>query len=82
MHPKSVTYVMRLWESECHGDPVWHASLHDPHTEERRIFADLEGLFTFLKDKVDESSLEDQGDGPTLGGNPCLKTASGRTRNQ
>ena len=68
MRPKSVTYLMRLWKSERSGEPVWHASLHNPYSEERRVFGDLTGLFTFLKDRVDESSREDQDQGSAAGG--------------
>jgi hypothetical protein len=34
-------YLLRLWQVEHADRPVWHASLEDPHTGERRGLADL-----------------------------------------
>jgi len=31
---------------------MWRASLEDPHSGERRGFADLESLFAFLKEQT------------------------------
>ena len=56
----SFSYVMRMWKSERDGESVWHASLQNPHTEERHIFADLAALLSFLKEKTEENSREDQ----------------------
>jgi hypothetical protein len=30
--------------------PVWRASLENPHTGERLVFGDVEGLFAFLSE--------------------------------
>jgi hypothetical protein len=35
------------------GCLVWHASLEDPHTGERRGFADLNRMLEFLKEQTD-----------------------------
>jgi hypothetical protein len=62
MCQESFSYVMRVWKSERDGDPVWHASLHNPHTDERYTFADLAVLLCFLKRKTEENSWEDHHD--------------------
>jgi hypothetical protein len=62
--PAFLSYLLRLWwedESEAEEgalpgessnvpkrEPVWRASLQDPHTGERRGFASLVALFGFL----------------------------------
>lgn len=60
MSQKSLAYVIRLWKSERNGKPEWHASLQNPHTKERHIFANLTALFCFLKGKTEENLWEDQ----------------------
>ena len=45
-----VTLLLRLWQVEGNGSPVWHASLENSQTGERHGFADLGALFTFLRD--------------------------------
>jgi hypothetical protein len=65
-----VAYLLRLWQV-CEGrNAVWRASLEDPHTGERRGFATLQELFTYLETeacRVDEdpsvSNLGDIGGG-------------------
>ncbi len=47
-----LAYMVRLWQVNDAGQPAWRASLEDPHTGERRGFADLDTLFTFLKDRT------------------------------
>ena len=47
------SYLLRLWKVSGAGPPVWRASLEDVHTGERRGFADLEHLFTYLKEQTD-----------------------------
>jgi hypothetical protein len=48
-----VAYLLRLWRSDSDDRSAWRASLEDPHTGERRGFADLESLFAFLKEQLD-----------------------------
>jgi hypothetical protein len=49
-------YLLRLWQADGGDDrPEWHASLEDPHTGERRGFADLARLFEFLEEQTDDS---------------------------
>ena len=47
------SYLLRLWQVDGAGSPIWRASLEDPHTGERRGFADLESLFAFLKEQME-----------------------------
>ena len=60
MQFKSFTYVLRVWQGERDGQSVWHASLQNPHSGERHIFADLGALLSFLKEKTEENAWEDQ----------------------
>ncbi len=45
-------YLLRLWRVETGARPVWHASLEDPHTGERKGFANLNSLFDFLIEQM------------------------------
>jgi len=47
--PTYITYLLRLWPAEIRTEPTWHASLENPHTGERKGFADLTSLFAFLE---------------------------------
>jgi hypothetical protein len=51
-----IAYLLRLWRPDGDDRSAWHASLEDPHTGERRGFADLESLFAFLKEQIDAAS--------------------------
>jgi hypothetical protein len=44
-----LSYLLRLWQIKSEGERVWRASLESPHTGERRGFANLADLFTFLE---------------------------------
>jgi hypothetical protein len=44
-----VGYLLRLWQVSEGQNAVWRASLEDPHTGERRGFATLQELFTYLE---------------------------------
>lgn len=48
-----ISYMLRLWRVNEAGASLWRASLEDPHTGKRMGFADLEGLFTFLRRQLD-----------------------------
>jgi hypothetical protein len=57
-------YLLRLWRVNTGRAAVWHASLEDPRTGERKGFADLRGLLTFLEeqtDKADQPAASDRG---------------------
>ena len=46
-----IAYMLRLWQAGSRdGIPVWRASLENPHTGERLVFGDTEGLLAFLSD--------------------------------
>lgn len=46
-----VAYMLRLWQAGSRGgQPVWRASLENPHTGERLAFSDTKALFDFLAD--------------------------------
>jgi len=47
-----ISYLLRLWQIRSEGELVWRASLESPHTGERRGFASLADLFTFLGKEI------------------------------
>lgn len=49
-----LAYMLRLWEAGSDGNLDWRASLESPHTGERHGFANLEALFGFLEEKMDD----------------------------
>ena len=52
-HPKRyLAYLLRLWQADQNGNPVWRASLEDPRTGERRGFASLQSLIDFLNEQI------------------------------
>jgi hypothetical protein len=51
--PAYQSYLLRLWRTSSHGKHVWRASLESAQTGERRSFADLVSLFTFLEEQTD-----------------------------
>jgi len=50
--PKNLSYLLHMWQVERNGEPVWWASLENPRTGERQVFADLAELFAFLDEKT------------------------------
>lgn len=54
-----LSYLLRLWRSGKDERVAWRASLESPLSGERRGFASLKDLFTFLE--VQANSLADQG---------------------
>jgi hypothetical protein len=44
-----LSYLLRLWQTQHEGGLVWRASLESAHTGERRGFASLAELITFLE---------------------------------
>ncbi len=48
--PNYISYLLRLWRVSGDDGPhrpgkaVWRASLEDPHTRERKVFATLDDL--------------------------------------
>ena len=47
-----ISYLLRLWQTKSGGERVWRASLESPHTGERKSFAGLADLFTFLEQET------------------------------
>jgi hypothetical protein len=45
-----LAFMLRLWDVGNSEDPVWRASLENPHTGERRTFASKKALFAYLDD--------------------------------
>ena len=46
-------FMLRLWEVNSDGEPIWRASLESPHTGQRYGFANLELLGSFLEEQAD-----------------------------
>lgn len=57
--PGYLSYLLRLWREEDDGEAsdadraVWRASLESAHTGQKRTFASLGDLFSFLQDQTD-----------------------------
>ena len=47
-----MAFLVRLWQPGHNGEPVWHASVDNPHTAERHYFADLAALFAFFEEQT------------------------------
>ena len=56
-HSNYTAYMLRIWQEERNGRPVWRASLETPGSGERRAFASLTELLAFLETDM-ESELE------------------------
>ena len=44
-----LAYMVRLWAVHHNGTLLWHASVENAHTGERRAFTELAGLFEFFR---------------------------------
>jgi hypothetical protein len=56
--PEYIAYLLRLWREE--SAVQWRATLQNPHTGERRSFADLSSLLAFLEEQTGERWLLDE----------------------
>jgi hypothetical protein len=45
-----VSYLLRLWRVKEEERDLWHASLENTDTSQRRGFANLDQLFEFLRE--------------------------------
>ena len=45
-----LAYMVRLWTVRNNDELIWRASIENAHTGERHAFADLAGLFGFLRE--------------------------------
>ena len=52
------SYLLRLWR-ESDSAP-WRASLEDPHTGERRSFADAAKLLAYLREQMQPETIHDE----------------------
>jgi len=57
------SYLLRMWQTQNNGRPLWRASLECPQTGRRFNFADLESLFTFLLSQTGQIE-PDKSEGP------------------
>ncbi len=48
-------YLLRLWRVNAGRATVWHASVEDSRTGERKGFADLRGLLSFLEEQTNDA---------------------------
>ena len=62
--PVYLSYLLRLWPSGRRDKMVWRASLESPMTGERRGFATLKELFTFLETQAEEIEPQVRNDRP------------------
>ena len=53
-----ISYLLRLWQIRSEGELVWRASLESPHTGERRGFANLADMFTFLEGEISHAARD------------------------
>lgn len=56
------SYLLRLWREERNDEQIWRASLESAQTGERRNFATLDELITFLREQTNESTLSQRED--------------------
>jgi hypothetical protein len=47
-----LSYLLRLWRTDDEEEAEWRASLESPYTGERRGFATVTDLFSFLEREV------------------------------
>ncbi len=57
--PRYFAYLLRLWQVATNGEVVWRVSIEDPHTGERRGFANLDRLFEFLAERTYETNRDE-----------------------
>ncbi len=63
--PRYQSYVLRCWEvrSQYPDRPAtWRYSLEEAQTREKRAFADMEALVTFLQTELGKQESEKKGD--------------------
>jgi hypothetical protein len=47
-----ISYLVRLWQTNSAEHPIWRASLEDPRTGQRSLFASPEAAFQFLQKQI------------------------------
>lgn len=48
-----IAYMLRLWRE---GEGVWRGTVENPHTGERRAFANVESLLAFLRQQTEQAT--------------------------
>ena len=56
--PSYRAYLLRLWCVAEEDGVVWRASLEDAHAGERRGFADVQSLYAFLTQQLEDASCQ------------------------
>jgi len=60
-----LAYMLRLWRVDDDPRLVWRASVESPHSGERRAFANLQDLFSFLHERTEITSDRERTEGET-----------------
>jgi hypothetical protein len=50
--PSYQSYLLRLWQVQGNGQPVWRASLESAQTKERWTFVSIKELCAFLQTQM------------------------------
>lgn len=53
------SFLLRLWQAGNPQNPLWAASLEDPHTHEVFCFPNIESLFDFVHHLTEEKAISD-----------------------
>ena len=56
-------YMLRMWQIKVDGEYVWRVTLESSLTGERLGFANLDALFTFLRQQTGAAMDLDEGEG-------------------
>ena len=51
-HEAYQSYLLRIWQEDVGGEPVWRASLEHAQTSELRHFANLRDLVRYLSERA------------------------------
>ncbi|MFQ5419724.1 MAG: hypothetical protein ACE5FD_11405 [Anaerolineae bacterium] len=49
------SFLLRMWQADGNGKPIWRFSLEDSRTGVCHNFPDMEAMLSFLKDKKAQS---------------------------
>ena len=68
---RTIAYLLRLWQTRSKRELVWRASLESARTGERRGFANLTDLLTFLEQEtIHAAQRQTAPDADEKGGDP------------
>jgi hypothetical protein len=54
-----LAYMVRLWRITGDPEPVWRASVENPHTGERHVFASVSALLAFLQSQTGQTPSQE-----------------------